>query len=924
MASILGQLLVELGINTAAFKDGLDKATYQAKQFAGDLSKSFGALGDSVAGLGQAFGGLSPAMSGAVGGIKSALEPLLSSMGTAGGMAAGIAVAFAAAGVGAIAAAVNFSETAARLNDLSQATGISVESLSVLGQIASTKGIDVETMAKAMEKMDKAALAAAQSGPHAANAFKDLGIAVTDANGNLRDAQEIFDDVSKKFAAMPDGPVKTAEAIKIFGRAGANMIPLLNEGGEKLKELGDHFTALNSVISGPTAEASEQLKENMTLMGAAFTGVQNELTADLVPALNVVAERFVSFFEENASGIKAFVDGVANVAKVVINVFQEVGALFAWLYQAIYGAVSQIQNVMGTIGQAFEDAKNGNWSAFKNDFTEGWKTAASELKNTWSEMGKTWDSTMAGMVASDSAELPGSKKKKGGGDAVTPKPVDMSFVDKEVEGLERLEAKEETLAGAIGQRTQSQIEANAAAQADLAITKLQDEAKAKGPAAMKALADMMGTVAARIREATTFTAAFQAAIGDQAEIDKFNKKIGEQIQALEDEGKASTDIERQWAKTTATLKPLQDSLAELTNEYNKLAAEPGHDPKKLADLAAAVATQTAEVNKEADAVARLNQLQQQANVAKELQKINDETLTMKTENDALIAGNPYGKMEATLAIFLKNQNASVEQAQALTAALKAQEAEQAKVAALSDLKGTAGVDPAGAKAREAEAAQLKDMWDKGQISAQAYYMTLAKIDAETADAAAKSGTMGQGIKAAFADFNATLQSDGQIMQQVVGTGIKGITQNFSDMITKGKADWSGLISSMEEQLIKSQLSKLISGLISGIEGAFGGGGLGSFGSSFMSGFGGGHAEGGDVTPGKTYLVGEKGPELFSSGVAGNIIPNSRISGAGPGGGDTHVSMYVNTPDANSFGKSSSQLVAGMYRQVGISVSRNRG
>jgi hypothetical protein len=43
-------------------------------------------------------------------------------------------------------------------------------------------------------------------------------------------------------------------------------------------------------------------------------------------------------------------------------------------------------------------------------------------------------------------------------------------------------------------------------------------------------------------------------------------------------------------------------------------------------------------------------------------------------------------------------------------------------------------------------------------------------------------------------------------------------------------------------------------------------------------FGGGKAAGGPVNAGTTYLVGEKGPELFTPGISGNIIPNNKISG----------------------------------------------
>jgi hypothetical protein len=47
-------------------------------------------------------------------------------------------------------------------------------------------------------------------------------------------------------------------------------------------------------------------------------------------------------------------------------------------------------------------------------------------------------------------------------------------------------------------------------------------------------------------------------------------------------------------------------------------------------------------------------------------------------------------------------------------------------------------------------------------------------------------------------------------------------------------------------------------------------------------FGGGRASGGPVSMGKTYLVGEKGPELFSPGSNGTIIPNKAIGGSSSG------------------------------------------
>ena len=55
-------------------------------------------------------------------------------------------------------------------------------------------------------------------------------------------------------------------------------------------------------------------------------------------------------------------------------------------------------------------------------------------------------------------------------------------------------------------------------------------------------------------------------------------------------------------------------------------------------------------------------------------------------------------------------------------------------------------------------------------------------------------------------------------------------------------------------------------------------------------FGGGRASGGPVSMGKTYLVGERGPELFSPGSNGTIIPNHALKGGSSGGATINISV----------------------------------
>lgn len=916
MANTIAQLLVELGVNTAAFKEGLDKATYQAKQFAGELKQSFSTLGESVAGLGEAFGGLAPGMGQALTGIKDALEPLIEGFGSAGGAVAGITVAFAAAGIAAIGVAISFSETAARLEDLSHSTGIAVESLSALGLIAATKGIDIETMSKALERMDRSALAAAQAGPKAKNAFTDLGISVTDAEGRMRDAQAIFDDVAAKFATMPDGPEKTAEAMKIFGRAGANLIPLLDEGGAHIAEMREHVEKLNAVISGPTAEASKQLKENMALIGAAFEGVQNQITSDLVPALNVVAKSFVEFFEQNQDGIKSFIDGVAEVAKVVLNVFQEVGLIFSLLYRVFYTAVDELQVLGGTLGKILGDVAAGKFGSIWQDVKDGSKQAASELKYNFNEALDSIAKTGANMAGVVNAKLPAAEKaNKDKGEKVQGKDVNLDFIDKEVDALARQAQHEQDLAEAQGKVTVTTIDAKAAAEARMAIQKLQDEAEQKGIANTDKFREKLAAAVEQIKESTKWTAVFQAAIASQTAFDKFDSKITEQIASLEGESVAMTAAQREFAKTDATLTPLRNNLDGLTKEWQELALTDGADPKRLAALADAIRRQSDELEKETANVKKLDAAWQGAEFTKELEKINQQTDALNIENAALLAGNPYGKMEADLEKFIKTMQLAPAQAEALRKALAGQEASQAQAGALNAAKGQ-GYDPAKVAQLRQEAAALKDL----NLPAEEYERTLAKINADIDSQLAKTGGWQSGVKAAFSNFTANIQTEGQVMEQVVGTALKGISDNLASVVSGGKAKWADLVNSMENMLLKSAINNILNSLFKSIGGALSGQGgiLGGIGSLFS----GGHALGGSVVPGNDYLVGENGPEVMRVDQPSTVYP----TGHGPSGKGQTINQQFNisTPNADSFQRSQKQISAQMYRDAAYAHGRTRG
>jgi lambda family phage tail tape measure protein len=916
----LGTLLVELGVNTAAFKKGMDAATYQAKQTAKEMGDAFSGIGDSLRQLGGQFGEIGNEIGNVAGGISDMIGKF-ADLEAPAAVIGGIVAAFAGAGIGALGAAVHFSETAAKLHDLSQATGVAVEDLSLLGNVAATKGIDVESFSKGLEKMDKAALQAAQSGPHASNAFKDLGISVTTADGSMREAKDIFDDVAKRFETMPDGPQKTAEAIKIFGRAGAQLIPILNEGGGKLQEMEDHFKKLNSVVSDQTAAASVEFQDTLSIMGEAFKGVENTLTAELVPALIVAAKEFVAFFEDNQAGIQAFVTGIGEIAKVFINVFQVIGAILSDFFNAFLDVVQGMQTSFTSLGNTSYDILHGNFSAAFQDIKKGavdvkdgvvanFNQMVSDIKSQGSNIGKVWE-----------AALPPAQKRPSGGGGDINKGADVSFIDKSVQALERQADKEAILAQSIGLVTQATIDATAAATANEAIQKLKDEAEDKGIANTRAFKDALAAAIPRIQEATQWQAAFKAELDAQKEFDNFDKKLQQQVKSLQDSAQASTVVERQWAKNAATLQPLQQAVGALSEEYEQLALSPGTNPTKLKEYGDKLVSLTQQLNAEKDSVNELNAAFQQQQAQLEAKKLDEQIVKLKGDLDSLRNGDAFMNI-GQQADYMRNiVGLTTAQIDALLP--KMQQIRQLQVAsALNKKEQSLGFDPAAMATVGAEIQQLKADWEATKIPEAEYERTMALLLKEQADLAAQTGGFASGVKAAFADFTASVQTSGQTMQKVIGEGLKGISDDLTTMVMTGKAKWSDLIASMESALLKSSLNSLISGIFGALNSSDKFGGM--FGGSLFGGgglFGGGHALGGSVVPGMSYLVGEKGPEIFTPSNPGSIAAN----GSSPAMGNTtvHQHITINTPNADSFRKSQAQVLSDMQLAGIAAVRHNR-
>lgn len=204
-----------------------------------------------------------------------------------------IAASAAAAGSALILLTRNAINAADDINKMSQKVGISVENLSRLQYAAELSDVGIEGLQQGLKKLSTNMLEAASGSKEANQGFAALGISVTNSSGQLKGSDQILKEVADRFERMEDGAGKTALAVKLFGRAGADLIPLLNQGSRGMKELADEADRLGVTISKQTAEAAERFNDNLKRLESTSRAVGLAIADVVLPPLNRLLEQLL-------------------------------------------------------------------------------------------------------------------------------------------------------------------------------------------------------------------------------------------------------------------------------------------------------------------------------------------------------------------------------------------------------------------------------------------------------------------------------------------------------------------------------------------------------------------------------------------------------------------------------------------------------
>jgi len=218
--------------------------------------------------------------------------------------AAGLA-AFTALGLSAASVA---SETA----KVQRVYGGTAEEASRLRFAAQQSGVELNTMASGLVKLSRTA-----SSDRGADVLAAYGIAARDAEGDLRPLNALLADVAATTKRLDSGAERNAFVTSVFGKGGAELLPLLSKGADGLAALNAEADELGATIDQKAVESAKRLTAAQRDMTASSDAFRQQLGSGTVPVLATFTELMADVAKTGASALASLPDGIKETGAAV-------------------------------------------------------------------------------------------------------------------------------------------------------------------------------------------------------------------------------------------------------------------------------------------------------------------------------------------------------------------------------------------------------------------------------------------------------------------------------------------------------------------------------------------------------------------------------------------------------------------------------
>lgn len=349
----------ELRDNTDALKD----AGVEADNFSGgmeDLVEKTGAVDEQSASFGTTLQDVADKL-----GIQlpAGAQEAVNGLGGVN-VAAGAAVFGLAALVTAIVkvekALIDVTKESAKFADdiltMSMTTGQSAQQLQEFSYAAELIDVSVDTLQTSLTKLTNNMQNAMNGTGDAKKAFEQLGIAVTDSDGNMRAANDVFYETIDALGKVGNATERDALSMDIFGRSAQDLNPLIIQGSDTLREYADEAHNVGYVLDNEALSALGAVDDGFQRLQTTQDAVKNNMAAEFAPYLTSALEDIRALIEKVGKALidSGAVEAFGSILESSVSLLEPLGALVTTILPALSLALKPIVEAVALLADTMD------------------------------------------------------------------------------------------------------------------------------------------------------------------------------------------------------------------------------------------------------------------------------------------------------------------------------------------------------------------------------------------------------------------------------------------------------------------------------------------------------------------------------------------------------------------------------------------
>ena len=220
---------------------------------------------------------------------------------------------------------------------LSAQTGLSTDTLEKYNAVAELTDVSLETLTKSMSKNLKSMSDARDGSKAYAEAYKKLGVQITNADGSLRDSETVYWETIDALKGITDETERDALAMELFGKSAKDLNTIIEMGSEGVAEYNKMAEDMGAVLGGDGLEALGALDDQMQIFSSTTAATKNILASAFAPAMSGALE--------GVNGLAGSLNGL--IAAVMSE--EGVGVAFEAFSENLTGFISGIEGAIDDI-----------------------------------------------------------------------------------------------------------------------------------------------------------------------------------------------------------------------------------------------------------------------------------------------------------------------------------------------------------------------------------------------------------------------------------------------------------------------------------------------------------------------------------------------------------------------------------------------